>query len=191
MVLILEEYYLCSRRPGVAIGSPETTLGTSHVAGYDDDMDQLTKSFEHEPLDEPMTPRLAELVAGAARRGDRLLGIGDVSRECGVTLRALRFYEGKGLLSPIRDGGVRLYDEEALRRLAIVVRAKRVGLSLGEIRELLDFVTATGSRPRRLSGTLERLRRQVDMLEDQRREAERSLAALRAEIAALEAGLSG
>lgn len=156
-------------------------------------MDQSATNVhvDHEGVAHDDHERLADLVVRRPAPTERLATIGDVARECRVTLRALRFYEGKGLLEPIRDGSTRLYDEEALRRLRIIVRAKRVGFSLAEIRELLDFLSATSPIPRRLAGTLDRLRRQVDLLEMQRREAELSLLVLGREIAALEAVVEG
>ncbi len=154
-------------------------------------MDQSATHVHADPTDIGGDALLADLVARRPAPVERLATIGDVARECGVTLRALRFYEGKGLLKPIREGSTRLYDEEALRRLRIVLRAKRVGFSLIEIRELLEFLSTTNPIPRRLAGTLDRLRRQVDLLELQRREAELSLLALGREIAALEAVVEG
>jgi DNA-binding transcriptional MerR regulator len=134
---------------------------------------------------------LAFLIDRREAPADHLRTIGEVSRECGVTLRALRFYEGKGLLRPSREGATRLYDDVALRRLEIIVRAKRVGFTLIEIRELLDLIFSPAPVAERLGGTLDRLRRQVDLLEIQRLEVERALDTAHGEIAALEHGLGG
>src|SRR5690349_16348535 len=65
--------------------------------------------------------------------------IGDLAREFGVTLRALRFYEDKGLLTPQREGLNRLYSRRDRARLKLILMGKRVGFSLVEIKEMLDL----------------------------------------------------
>ena len=65
--------------------------------------------------------------------------IGDLAREFDVTLRALRFYEDRGLVTPERSGTTRLYSEQDRERLRIALFCKRIGLSLGEIGEMLDL----------------------------------------------------
>ncbi len=79
-----------------------------------------------------------------------LLTIGEVARRAGVRASAIRYYEEAGLLEePERVGGKRRYDEEALRRLALIGSAKRAGFTLGEIRTLLHgFPTGTGAAQR-------------------------------------------
>ncbi len=79
-----------------------------------------------------------------------LLTIGEVARRAGVRASAIRYYEEAGLLEePERVGGKRRYDEEALRRLALIGGAKRAGFTLGEIRTLLHgFPTGTGAAQR-------------------------------------------
>ncbi len=57
--------------------------------------------------------------------------IGELSREFGVTLRALRFYENKGLISPHRDGLNRLYSQGDRTRLALILKGKKLGFTLG------------------------------------------------------------
>ncbi|GAN00444.1 predicted transcriptional regulator LiuR [alpha proteobacterium U9-1i] len=70
---------------------------------------------------------------------DRTFTISELAREFGVTARALRFYEDKGLLTPRRDGLNRVYSHRDRGRLQLILRGKRVGLSLIEIKELLDL----------------------------------------------------
>ena len=79
-----------------------------------------------------------------------LLTIGEVARRAGVRASAIRYYEEAGLLEePERVGSKRLYDEEALRRLALIGGAKRAGFTLGEIRTLLHgFPAGTGAAQR-------------------------------------------
>ena len=69
--------------------------------------------------------------------------IGEVAREAGVRVSALRYYEEIGLLpEPERESGQRVYDRSVFRRLALIDVSQRAGLSLSEIRELLDAGTA-------------------------------------------------
>src|SRR3954447_11122035 len=63
--------------------------------------------------------------------------IGELSREFGVTLRALRFYENKGLISPQRDGLNRLYSQGDRSRLTLILKGKKLGFTLGEIRQMI------------------------------------------------------
>ncbi len=62
-----------------------------------------------------------------------------MSRDFGITPRALRFYEDKGILSPQRRGTTRLYTERDRTRLKLTLRGKRVGLKLEECREIIDM----------------------------------------------------
>ena len=124
---------------------------------------------------------IASLLERPCRADSRTRSIGELARECDVTLRALRFYEGKGLLSPARDGSVRLYGSEDVRRLKLVLRLKRLGFSLIDIRALVDRILAPGSTDH-VAVLLVRVEAQVAVLEEQRREVESALATIGAEI---------
>jgi Predicted transcriptional regulators len=103
--------------------------------------------------------------------------IGELARESGVTLRALRFYQSKGLLAPHRDGGARVFSHADRDRLALILQGKRLGFTLTEIREMLT------ARARGCANALPISRRkcveQINMLERQRRDVETALAELR------------
>ncbi len=95
------------------------------------------------------------------------LTIGELCEEFGVTARALRFYEDEALIAPERRGTQRLYSERDHARLAWILRGKRVGLSLSEIKELLDlYDVGDGRRTQRLK-TIERCQAKVDALRRQ------------------------
>ncbi|MCV0395879.1 MAG: MerR family DNA-binding transcriptional regulator [Rhizobiaceae bacterium] len=94
--------------------------------------------------------------------------IGDVAREYGVTLRTLRFYEDKGLLSPRREGTTRLYDHKDLTRLRLILMGRRVGFSLREVKQMMDLYDPKGSNVRQLRVTLEKSEKQYARLEKQR-----------------------
>ena len=94
--------------------------------------------------------------------------IGELCDEFGVTARALRFYEDEALISPERRGTQRLYTDRDRARLAWILRGKRVGLSLAEIKELLDlYDIGDGRRTQRLK-TVETCQARVDSLKRQR-----------------------
>ena len=65
--------------------------------------------------------------------------ISELAREFAVTPRAIRFYEDQGLLAPRRDGQRRIYTPRDRTRLKLTLRGKRLGLTLAEIRELIDM----------------------------------------------------
>ena len=74
--------------------------------------------------------------------------IGDLARELDVTPRAIRFYEDEGLLSPRRDGSRRVYSKRDYVRLKLILRGKRLGFSLAEVREMLElYDSAPDERP--------------------------------------------
>lgn len=102
---------------------------------------------------------------------DRLRGhysIGELCDEFEVTARALRFYEDEALIAPERRGTQRLYSERDRSRLAWILRGKRVGLSLADIKELLDlYDVGDGRRTQRLK-TIERCQAKADALARQR-----------------------
>jgi DNA-binding transcriptional MerR regulator len=98
----------------------------------------------------------------------RFYSIGEMGDEFGVTARALRFYEDEELIAPERRGTTRLYTDRDRVRLAWILRGKRVGLSLADIKELLDlYDIGDGRRTQRLK-TVERCQEQVDKLKQQR-----------------------
>ena len=99
--------------------------------------------------------------------------ISELAREFDVTPRAIRFYEDQGLLSPQRDGQRRIYTLRDRTRLKLTLRGKRLGLTLAEIRELIDmYEPGRDDRPQ-----LERFR---EVLENHRK----SLVQQRADIEA-------
>ncbi len=116
--------------------------------------------------------------------------IGDLAREYSITLRALRFYEDKGLLAPQRSGLTRLYSNADRERLALILKGKQLGFTLTEIRALLarhesaaqngaaPAGTATGAAEG-LALTRERCARQLAQLERQRAEIDTAIGELK------------
>jgi DNA-binding transcriptional MerR regulator len=109
----------------------------------------------------------------------RLFTIGDLAREFGVTLRTLRFYEDRGLISPRRDGTARIYDARDRERLSVILKGKQLGFTLTEIRAMLDE-DRTGSSAANLKLSPDQIEDQIRHLEQQKAEIEEALAELRA-----------
>ncbi len=108
-------------------------------------------------------------------RTEDLTRIGDMAREFGVTLRALRFYEDKGLIRPIRQGATRLYRKADKTRLEFILLGRRVGFSLREVKQMIDLYDPEGSNIRQLKVVLEKSERQRGRLEKQREEVDRAI----------------
>ncbi len=108
----------------------------------------------------------------------RTYSITQLCREFGATPRALRFYEEQGLLSPGRRDTSRVYSYKDRARLQLILQGRRVGLSIAEIRDILDTYDEEGSAAQ----DAEALRihhRRVEQLEQQRQHVDEAIAALR------------
>lgn len=109
-----------------------------------------------------------------------LFGIAELCREFGVTLRALRFYEDKGLLAPRRINGTRVYTRRDRARLALILRAKAIGSSLAEIKHYLDLYGDHGEgRAQQLNFVITRTDAAIAELEARREHIDATLAELR------------
>ncbi|WP_310593388.1 MerR family transcriptional regulator [Pedomonas mirosovicensis] len=94
--------------------------------------------------------------------------ITDLAVAFNITPRAIRFYEDQGLINPERRGQSRIYNRRDFVRLAWILRGKRVGFSLAEIREMLDLYHLDDGRTRQLQVTLEKCRGRIAALQEQR-----------------------
>ena len=84
-------------------------------------------------------PSASRPSAAAAPTRERTYTIGELAHEFALTTRAIRFYEDEGMLAPSRRGRARVYGERERVRLKLLLRGKRLGFALSEIRELLDL----------------------------------------------------
>ena len=105
----------------------------------------------------------------------KIFSISDLCEEFDVTPRTLRFYEQKGLLTPARRGWTRLFSYRDRARLQLILRGKRVGLSLEEIKELLDLYHLRNGHARQLKLAAVKLRERLEDLKRQRGELDQTI----------------
>ncbi|WP_281927269.1 MerR family transcriptional regulator [Roseibium album] len=115
---------------------------------------------------------------------DRALAISEMSEHFNVTLRTLRFYEEKGLLNPVRKGARRFYGTRDVSRMRVILQAKKIGLTLAEIRRVIKLVESNTNKQDQFKelqeicqGQQEILVEQKQMLDEQVAEVEQILSA--------------
>ena len=99
-------------------------------------------------------------------------------RDFDVTPRTLRFYEQKGLLSPARKGWTRIYNYRDRGRLKLILRGKRVGFSLDEIKEMLDLYNLRDGQKTQLQVAADKMSKRLVALEEQRVELDEAISDL-------------
>ncbi|WP_114389120.1 MerR family transcriptional regulator [Notoacmeibacter marinus] len=127
----------------------------------------------------------------ADENGGQYMRIGEVASQLGVTLRALRFYEDKGLVAPRRIGTTRLYDRRAITRLKLIMLGRRVGFSLREVKQIMDLYEPNGSNYRQLKVLLEKGTRQLARLEKQRLDLDNAIGELQQTLTSVRTSLDG
>ncbi len=101
--------------------------------------------------------------------------ITDLAREFDITTRTIRFYEDKQLLKPTRRGTTRVYDKGDRTRLKLVLRGRRLGWPLNEIRDMIDMYDHSGGELKQLQAMVTRLQQNRETLLAQRNDIEQSL----------------
>ena len=110
---------------------------------------------------------------------DRFWTVTELARELGVTPRTIRFYEDRGLVLPRRAGTTRVYAARDRARLILILRGKRLGFSLREIKEYLDLYDADPTHASQLRRLLDGVRARVALLEEQSSALDETLTELR------------
>ena len=108
----------------------------------------------------------------------RVYSISQMCRDFDVTPRTLRFYEQKGLLSPARKGWTRIYNYRDRGRLKLILRGKRVGFSLDEIKEMLDLYNLRDGQKTQLQVAADKMSKRLVALEEQRVELDEAISDL-------------
>ena len=135
----------------------------------------------------PATAFSVEALAPIEPRPEQdAFSISDLCTEFAVTPRALRFYEDEGLISPERRGTQRVYSHADRARLAWILRGKRVGFSLAEIKEMIDLYDVGDGRRVQKQVTLERCRDRIRLLEEQKRDIDAHISELQQFVQLLE-----
>jgi len=96
--------------------------------------------------------------------------IRDLASEFGVTTRTIRFYEEKGLLEPLREGQRRLYGTADRTKLRLILRGRRLGLSLDESAEIILMYGSPGNNRKQLEALLNKIKNRRQELKERRRE---------------------
>ncbi len=108
-----------------------------------------------------------------------LKGIQEVAKELGLTMRALRFYEDKGLIAPQRVGTTRIYGKREVARVRLVVRGRSLGFTVREIKEFLDLYDVDPEHVEQMRNFLKRVRARLAELEQRRVAIEETIGELR------------
>jgi DNA-binding transcriptional MerR regulator len=109
---------------------------------------------------------------------EKLYSVSQLARQLGVTARTIRFYEDKNLITPQRAGTTRVYTHRDRARLVLIMRGKRLGFSLREIKEFLDLYDADPEHHLQLKQLLIAVRKRMSKLREQRAAIEESLVEL-------------
>jgi DNA-binding transcriptional MerR regulator len=124
------------------------------------------------------------------RMTEQLMTIREMCDAFDVTPRTLRFYEQKELLSPIRQGTKRLFTRRDRARLKLILRGKRFGFSLEEIRQLLDLYYVGDQQITQLTKTHELAHAHLEQMERQRAELDEAIDDLKDQLGWVEKRLS-
>ena len=121
---------------------------------------------------------------------DRVMTVTKLARELGITARTLRFYEDRGLIAPRRAGNARVYAPRDRARMILILRGKRLGFSLREIKEFLDLYAVDQTGAEQLRALQAGVSKRLASLLEQRSALDASMAELRDIAAQTEAALA-
>ena len=110
---------------------------------------------------------------------DRTYTISDLAKEFGVSTRTMRFYEEKGLVSPIREGQKRLYTSADRVRIKLILRGKRIGMTLRECVEFIDMYDPEHNNTEQLHSLINNVKNRRATLLQQKKDIDDMLASLK------------
>lgn len=110
---------------------------------------------------------------------DELFSITELAKMLGITPRTIRFYEDRGLVTPRRVGTTRVYSYRDRARMTLVLRGKRLGFSLRDIKEYLDLYDHEPTHAEQIQLLQDKVQSRIAQLEDQRRALDETLGELR------------
>ena len=99
-----------------------------------------------------------------------LFTVPQLSKELGITERAIRFYESKGLVKPSRAGNTRIFNYKDRARLLIIIRAKKLGFSLNDIKTYLDLYDVDPTHKKQSKNALKAITQRLAQLKDQEKQ---------------------
>ena len=106
---------------------------------------------------------------------DRIYSVTELAHDLDVTPRTIRFYEAQGLILPQRAGTTRVYTHRERARMILILRGKRLGFSIKEIKEFLDLYVVDVTQAEQLRLLLGKVRHRVRSLEEQKRALDETL----------------
>ena len=110
---------------------------------------------------------------------DKIYSVTELARDLGVTARTIRFYEDQGLILPQRAGATRVYTRRDRARMSLILRGKRLGFSIKEIKEFLDLYVVDVTQVEQMQLLLAKVRQRAQSLEEQHRALEETLRELK------------
>ncbi len=109
---------------------------------------------------------------------EKIYSVTELAKDLGVTPRTIRFYEDQGLILPPRAGNTRVYSHRDRARMILILRGKRLGFTLRDIKEYLDLYEIDTTQTEQLQLLQVKVRRRIGQLEDQRQALEQTVAEL-------------
>jgi len=113
------------------------------------------------------------------RSAEALYSVSELGRDLGISARTIRLYEAKGLIAPCRAGNNRVYTNRDRSRMILILRGKRLGFTLREIKEYLDLYDVDPTHAKQLGLLLKSVASRIRRLQEQRVALEQTLAELR------------
>ncbi|HXP95199.1 MAG TPA: MerR family DNA-binding transcriptional regulator [Telmatospirillum sp.] len=110
---------------------------------------------------------------------EKIYSVTELARDLGVTPRTIRFYEDQGLITPQRAGNTRVYSYRDRARMILILRGKRLGFTLRDIKEFLDLYVVDTTQIEQLQLLITKVRSRIALLEEQRIAVEQTLMELK------------